>query len=57
MTSVAILVLGFIVTMITGVGAVLIGLEEAADPSQSRVEDLSEFEKRIVGRGDGKKPE
>ncbi|NNE00461.1 MAG: hypothetical protein HKN47_24345 [Pirellulaceae bacterium] len=52
MTSFAIFVLGIIVTAITGIGAVLIGLQEAADPSQSRVEDLAPFEKQLVGRGD-----
>ncbi len=50
MTSIAIFVLGLIVTSITSVGAVLIGLQEAADPSQSRVEDLTQIEKQIVGR-------
>ena len=53
MTSVAIFLLGLIVTLITGVGAVLIGLQEAGDPSQSRVEDLAQFEKQMVGRGEG----
>lgn len=52
MTTAAIFVLGVIVASITGVGAVLIGLQEAADPSQSRVEDLAQFERQIVGRGD-----
>jgi hypothetical protein len=52
MTSFAIFVLGLIVTMITGAGAVLIGVEEASDPTQSRVEDLTELEKQIVGRDD-----
>lgn len=52
MTLVAIFVLGLIVTSITGVGALLIGLQEAADPSQTRVEDLAQFEKQMVGRGD-----
>ncbi len=53
MTTVAIFLLGVIVTIITGLGAVLIGLQEAADPRQSRVEDLSDIEKQLVGRGDG----
>lgn len=51
MTSLTIFVLGLIVTVITGAGAVMIGLQEAADPGQSRVEDLTDVEKQIVGRG------
>ena len=51
MTSFAIFVLGLIVTVITGTGATMIGLQEAADPGQSRVEDLTALEKHIVGRG------
>lgn len=50
MTTIAIFVLGLVVTAITGAGAILIGLQEAADPSLSRVEDLTELEKKIVGR-------
>jgi hypothetical protein len=50
MTSLAIFALGVIVSMITGAGAILIGLQEASDLSQSRVQDLTDFEKRIVGR-------
>lgn len=51
MTSLAIFVLGLIVTVITGTGAVMIGLQEASDPGQSRVQDLTPMEKKIVGRG------
>ncbi|MGI9474582.1 MAG: hypothetical protein ACR2NZ_23800 [Rubripirellula sp.] len=50
MTSFAIFVLGIVVTVITGVGAILIGIEEASDPDQSRVQDLTDLEKKIVGR-------
>jgi hypothetical protein len=50
MTSFAIFVLGLIVTVITGVGALMIGLEEASDPDQSRLQDLTQLEKQIVGR-------
>ncbi len=50
MTSVSIFVLGLIVTLITGTGAIMIGLQEAADPGQSRVEDLTAVEKQIVDR-------
>lgn len=50
MTSLAIFALGVIVTLITGTGAMLIGLEEASDPDQSRIQELTDFEKQIVGR-------
>ena len=50
MSWLAIFGLGLIVTVITGAGAVMIGLQEAADPVQSRVEDLTDVEKQIVGR-------
>lgn len=50
MTSVSIFALGLIVTLITGTGAIMIGLQEAADPGQSRVEDLTAVEKQIVDR-------
>lgn len=52
MTSLAIFFLGFIVASITGVGAVLIGLQEAGDASQSGLEDLTDLEKKIVGRNE-----
>jgi hypothetical protein len=51
MTVVGIFVLGTIVTVITGYAAFLVGLEEAADTTQSRVQDLTAIEKKIVGRG------
>jgi hypothetical protein len=44
--------LGVFVTAITLTASMLVGLQEAADPSHSRIEDLTEFEKRIVGRRD-----
>jgi hypothetical protein len=50
MTPIAIFVLGLIVTAITGAGAIMIGLQEASDPVQSRLEDLTEVEKKLVGR-------
>ena len=53
MTTIAIFILGLIVTIITGFGAVLIGLQEAADPVQSRAEDLTGTEKKLVGRDEG----
>lgn len=42
--------LGLFVTGITLTASVLVGLQEAADPSHSRIEDLTKLEKRIVGR-------
>ena len=50
MTALGIFILGTIVTAITGYAAVLVGLEEAADSTQSRVQDLTAIEKRLVGR-------
>ena len=50
MTVLGIFVLGTIVTAITGCAAVLVGLEEAADTSQSRINDLTAIEKKLVGR-------
>ena len=44
--------LGVFVTAITLTASILIGLQEAADPSHSRIEDLTELEKKIVGRRD-----
>jgi hypothetical protein len=51
MTTFGIFLLGVLVTGLTVVAVVLVGLGEAADPSQSRVEDLSTFEKAVVKRG------
>lgn len=53
MTALSIFVLGLCVTAVTGYGAILIGLQEAADPVQSDVDELTELEKQIVGRGEG----
>ena len=50
MTSLAIFALGLVVTCITGAGAILIGLQEASDPDQSQIQDLTKLEKQIVGR-------
>ena len=48
-----ILTVGVLVTAAVLVGVVLIGLTEAADPDQARLEDLNEFERELVDR-DGK---
>ena len=52
MTTLGIFLLGTLVTGITFVAVILIGLDEAADPAHSRVEDLSSFEKSMVNRSD-----
>lgn len=52
MSTVAILVLGIFVSSLTVTAAILVGLFEAADPNHSRVEDLTDFEKSVVGRGE-----
>ena len=44
--------LGLFVTAITLIASILVGLQEAADPAHSRIEDLTELEKKIVGRDD-----
>ena len=50
MGTLAIFVLGIIVTGITLTAVVLIGLDEARDPAHSKLGDLSPFEKNIVDR-------
>ena len=50
MSAIAIFILGIFVSSLTFAATLLVGLQEAADESLSRVEDLSEFEKKIVGR-------
>lgn len=49
-----ILVLGVFVTGATLVGAFLIGLTEAADPAHARPGDLTELERNLVDRGEGR---
>ncbi len=51
MTALGIFILGSIVTAITGCAAVLVGLDEAADTTQSRAQDLTAIEKKLVDRG------
>jgi len=50
MSTIAIFVVGLFVTILTVAAAALVGLQEASDPGLSRVEDLTEIEKKIVGR-------
>jgi hypothetical protein len=51
MTSI-VFFLGLFVTVMTLTASILVGLQEAADPTHSRIEDLTELEKKIVGRHD-----
>ncbi len=50
MSVVIIFVVGLFVSGVVVTAVVLIGLQEAADPALSRVEDLTEIERKIVGR-------
>ena len=50
MNPIFIFVVGLFVSGLTLAAAVLVGLQEASDPSLSRVEDLTETEKKIVNR-------
>ena len=52
MSTVAIFIVGVFVSAITFVATLLVGLDEAADPVQARHEDLTELEKRLVGRSE-----
>ena len=50
MSILAIFIVGVFVSGLTLTAAVLVGLQEAADPALSRIQDLTEAEKKIVGR-------
>ena len=50
MSTLAIFVLGLIVTGMTLAAVVLIGLDEAGDPAHSKLSDLSSLEKKLVDR-------
>lgn len=41
---------GLFVTALSVVAVLLVGLQEASDPEQSRTEDLTAMEKKIVSR-------
>ena len=43
--------IGLLVVLITAAATFVIGLQEAADPTSSRPEDLTKFEQRVTGRG------
>ena len=48
--TIGIFIVGLVVSGLTLAAALLVGLHEAADPALSRIEDLTETEKKIVGR-------
>lgn len=50
MSSIFIFVVGIFVSGLTLAAATLVGIQEASDPSLSRVEDLTKTEKKIVNR-------
>lgn len=50
MSTVLIFALGVLVTGLTVAAVVLVGIAEAADPKHSRPQDLTEWERSIVGR-------
>lgn len=50
MSTLGIFILGLLVTGLTFSATVLVGLQEAADESLTRVQDLTEFEKKVAGR-------
>jgi hypothetical protein len=49
MSTLAIFVLGLLVTGITLTAVFLVGLSEASDPAHSRLSDLSALERKLVG--------
>jgi hypothetical protein len=50
MSTLAIFVLGFVVTTIVLIAASLVGLSEASDPAHSRLSDLTDLERSLVDR-------
>ncbi len=50
MSTLVIFIVGLFVSGLTLAAALLVGLQEASDPALSRIEDLTEVEKTIVGR-------
>ena len=50
MTTIAIFILGLFVSGITLTAATFVGLQEASDPALSRVDDLTDIERKIVDR-------
>jgi hypothetical protein len=50
MSTVGIFIIGLFVSGVTFAAVLMVGLQEAADPALSRLEDLTDLEKKIVGR-------
>lgn len=50
MSTLVIFIVGVFVSGLTLAAALFVGLQEAADPTLSRLEDLTETEKKVVGR-------
>ncbi len=50
MSVVIIFAVGVVVSGVALAAVVLVGLQEAGDPALSRDEDLTEIERKIVGR-------
>jgi hypothetical protein len=50
MSTLGIFLLGLFVMCLTVCATLMVGLQEASDESLTRVEDLTEFEKKTVGR-------
>lgn len=49
MNDVIIFIFGFVVTGMTVVATILVGLSEAGETDHTREEDLSKIEKKLVG--------
>lgn len=49
MSDVIILIFGLLVTCMTVVATILVGLSEAGDKDMAREKDLTEVEKKLVG--------
>ncbi len=50
MSLAIIFVVGLFVSVMSFVAVLLVGLQEASDPEQSRLEDLTDLEREIVSR-------
>ena len=56
MIDLTVFCLGLLVSIITGTAVVLVGIQEAGNPSSSAPEDLTAWEKRVVDRKDSNEP-
>ena len=53
MSDVIIFLFGLLVTGMTVVATILVGLSEASDTNMSREKDLTDVEKKLVGKARG----